>query len=104
MIIELTDKEAFAVSRSLKRSTRRTKFGTIGLSDKIYTQLEKQVDAETIAKFKEEWTSLAELPTPPKPKPIPVPTKPKVIKPVPPPAPPKYSDTYFNTDFLHQNK
>ena len=68
MKIELTPKEAFAISRSLGRRNRRKRYGTVGLNEKIFKQIAKEISAEEIKKLADEWSSVAEAPTPPKPK------------------------------------
>ena len=55
MKIELTNREIFAISRSLGKIKKRRVFGTINLSHKIYEQLKDNISKEELESIRKEW-------------------------------------------------
>ena len=55
VIIELTDREAFALIKSIRDGSKRKRFGVEGISNKIFYQVVRQLAGEKYSKFKAEW-------------------------------------------------
>jgi hypothetical protein len=58
MKLELTTKEAFAISKSLTKRGRRHAFCGKGLQEKIIHQIYEEIGIDEINKLKEEWKGL----------------------------------------------